>query len=93
MIEFLFDTGVDPNIYIDGTRPLLDAMYSDIRNTELIRLLISYEASPYLENRYNQTAYDILNKERNYLSVDKYKEILDILDSSVHIKEPDIDYY
>jgi hypothetical protein len=80
-IKFLLDEGVDPNIYCNGTTALLEVFKSDITNAELISLLIRYKASPFLKNRYDETAYDILNREQEYLPVETYEKLLAILDS------------
>jgi hypothetical protein len=89
MIKFLLDEGVDPNIYCNGTTSLLEIFKSDITNAELIRLLINYRANPFLKNSNDETAYDILNREQEYLPVETYEELLAILDSYMNVKEPD----
>jgi ankyrin repeat protein len=93
LLKFLLEQGVNPNRDFYGAIPLLFAIELDIRDTKPIHLLIDNGANPYLKNKYGETAYDILNKRRNELSVELYEELLDIFDSYNDVKEPAKDFY
>jgi ankyrin repeat protein len=92
LVKFLLEQGVDPNRDFFGAIPLLMVINSDIMNMELVGLLMSYGANPYLKNKYGETAYDILNRRQNELSVEQYEELLEMFDSYNDVKEPSVDY-
>lgn len=88
--------GTNPSSYdkdTDGNTSLLFTLKTrSLIISQIVELLIHYEADPYIQNNNHQNAYNMLDKIRIYIGPDKYHKILYLLDSYEDIKEPDTDY-
>lgn len=91
MIRIILEAGADPNIQDDrGFTALLVELQSPSRYTpRIVELLMQYGADPTIKDRHGYDAYIMLKRKQTSVSNDEYYQILDLLNSSYDIKEPE----